>query len=289
MMENDSRPNPDELLARVKAEEEQKKRGKLKIFLGYSAGVGKTFAMLEAARLQKSERDLVVAYVETHGRPETEALMEGLEVVPRKRVEYRGVTLQEMDLDAVLARRPQLALVDELAHTNAPGSRHTKRYQDVEELIEAGIDVYTTLNVQHMESLRNVVMQITGIWMRETVPDSVIDRAAEIELVDLPPDELLKRLKEGKVYVPDEATRAAAGFFREGNLIALRELTMRTAAVRVDERLRAYMEMHAIPGPWPAAERLLVCISPNVPGGATGAHRPEAGLSAVRRVVCRLC
>ncbi len=266
MGESDSRPNPDELLARVTAEEEQRKRGKLKVFLGYSAGVGKTFAMLEAARLQKRERDLVIAYVETHGRPEIEALKEGLETVPRRRVEYRGVALQEMDLDAVLARRPQLALVDELAHTNAPGARHTKRYQDVEELIDAGIDVYTTLNIQHMESLRNVVLQITGVWMRETVPDSVIDRAAEIELVDLPPDELLKRLREGKVYVPDEATRAAAGFFREGNLIALRELAMRTAAVRVDERLRAYMEMHAIPGPWPAAERLMVCISPNSQG-----------------------
>ena len=263
MVENDSRPNPDELLAHVKAEEELKKRGKLKIFLGYSAGVGKTFAMLEAARLQKRERDLVVAYVETHGRPETEALLEGLEVIPRRRVKYRGVTLQEMDLDAVLARRPRLALVDELAHTNVPESRHPKRYQDVEELIEAGIDVYTTLNVQHVESLRNIVMQISGVWMQEAVPDSVIDKAAEIELVDLPPDELLKRLKEGKVYVPDEAARAAAGFFREGNLIALRELTMRTAAVRVDDRLRAYMQAHAIRGPWPAAERILVCISPN--------------------------
>ncbi len=263
MVEKDSRPNPDELLAQVKAAEEQKKRGKLKIFLGYSAGVGKTFAMLEAARLQKRERDIVVAYVETHGRPETEALLEGLEVIPRRRVKYRGVTLQEMDLDAVLARRPRLALVDELAHTNVPESRHPKRYQDVEELIEAGIDVYTTLNVQHVESLRNIVMQISGIWMHEAVPDSVIDKAAEIELVDLPPDELLKRLKEGKVYVPDEAARAAAGFFREGNLIALRELTMRTAAVRVDDRLRAYMQAHAIRGPWPAAERILVCISPN--------------------------
>jgi two-component system sensor histidine kinase KdpD len=263
MVENDSRPNPDELLAQVKAAEEQKKRGKLKIFLGYSAGVGKTFAMLEAARQQKKERDLVVAYVETHGRPETEALLEGLEVIPRRRVKYRGVILQEMDLDAVLARQPRLALVDELAHTNIPESRHPKRYQDVEELIEAGIDVYTTLNVQHVESLRNIVMQISGVWMQEAVPDSVIDKAAEIELVDLPPDELLKRLKEGKVYVPDEAARAAAGFFREGNLIALRELTMRTAAVRVDDRLRAYMQAHAIRGPWPAAERILVCISPN--------------------------
>jgi two-component system sensor histidine kinase KdpD len=263
MVEKDSRPNPDELLAQVKAEEEQKKRGKLKIFLGYSAGVGKTFAMLEAARLLKTERDLVVAYVETHGRPETEALLEGLEVIPRRRMKYRAVILQEMNLDAVLARRPRLAIVDELAHTNIPESRHPKRYQDVEELIEAGIDVYTTLNVQHIESLRNIVMQISGVWMQEAVPDSVIDKAAEIELVDLPPDELLKRLKEGKVYVPDEAARAAAGFFREGNLIALRELTMRTAAVRVDDRLRAYMQAHAIRGPWPAAERILVCISPN--------------------------
>jgi len=263
MVEKDSRPNPDELLAQVKAEEEQKKLGKLKIFLGYSAGVGKTFAMLEAARLLKTERDLVVAYVETHGRPETEALLKGLEVIPRRRMKYRGVILQEMDLDAVLARRPRLAIVDELAHTNIPESRHPKRYQDVEELIEAGIDVYTTLNVQHIESLRNIVMQISGVWMQEAVPDSVIDKAAEIELVDLPPDELLKRLKEGKVYVPDEAARAAAGFFREGNLIALRELTMRTAAVRVDDRLRAYMQAHAIRGPWPAAERILVCISPN--------------------------
>lgn len=263
MAKDDFRPNPDELLAQVKAEEEQKKRGKLKIFLGYCAGVGKTYAMLEAARQRKRELDVVVAYVETHGRPETEALLEGLEIVPRRGVEYRGVMLQEMDLDAVLARRPQLALVDELAHTNAPESRHPKRYQDVEELIEAGIDVYTTLNVQHLESLRNVVMQVTNIWMHETVPDSVIDKATEIELVDLPPDELLKRLKEGKVYVPDEVTRATAGFFREGNLIALRDLTMRTAAERVDEQMRAYMQIHAIRGPWPTGERLLVCISPS--------------------------
>jgi len=261
MTDNDSRPNPDELLAQVKVQEEQKKRGKLKIFLGYCAGVGKTYAMLEAARLRKGEMDVVVAYVETHGRPETEALLEGLEIIPRRQVEHRGVTLYEMDLDAVLMRRPQLVLVDELAHTNAPDSRHPKRYQDVEELIEAGIDVYTTLNVQHIESLRNVVMQVTGIWMHEMIPDSVIDKAAEIELVDIPPNELLKRLKEGKVYVPDEIARATAGFFREGNLIALRELTMRTAAQRIDDQMRAYMQIHAIRGPWPAAERLLVCVS----------------------------
>ena len=261
MTDSSPRTNPDELLARIKAEEEQRKRGKLKIFLGYAAGVGKTYAMLEAARLRRTELDVVVAYVETHGRAETEALLEGLEIIPRKQVAYRGVMLTEMDLDAILARRPRLALVDELAHTNAPDSRHHKRYLDVEELLEAGIEVYATLNVQHIESLRNVVMQVTGIWMRETIPDSVIDKAAEIELVDLPPNELLKRLKEGKVYVPDEIARATAGFFREGNLIALRELTMRTAAQRIDDQMRAYMQIHAIPGPWPTTERLLVCVS----------------------------
>ncbi|MCX5999887.1 MAG: universal stress protein [Chloroflexi bacterium] len=266
MAKDGFRPNPDDLLAHVKAREDQRRRGKLKIFLGYCAGVGKTFAMLEAARQRKAEADVVVAYVETHGRPETEALLQGLEVFPRKHADYHGVVLQEMDLDGLLQRRPQLAMVDELAHSNAPGSRHTKRYQDVEELIEAGIDVYTTLNVQHVESLRNVVMQITGIWMSETVPDSIIDEAAEIELVDLPPGELLKRLKEGRIYVPDDIARAAAGFFRVGNLIALRELAMRRAAERVDEQMRAYMQVHGIPGPWPSAERLMVCISPAPPG-----------------------
>jgi two-component system sensor histidine kinase KdpD len=263
----ESRPSADELLARIKTEEEQKKRGRLKIFLGYVAGVGKTYTMLEAARQRKDELDVVVALVETHGRAETEALLEGLEIIPRKQVEYRGVTLTEMDLDAVLARRPKLALVDELAHTNAPDSRHPKRYQDVEELLEAGIDVYTTLNVQHVESLRNVVTQITGIWMRETVPDSVIDDASEIEVVDLPTDELLQRLQEGKVYVPAQIASATEKFFRRGNLTALREMTMRMAAKHVDEQTRAYMETHAIPGPWPSGERLLVCISPS-PAGA---------------------
>ncbi|MFA4837765.1 MAG: sensor histidine kinase KdpD, partial [Dehalococcoidia bacterium] len=261
MAEIDSRPNPDELLARVKAEEDQKKRGKLKIFLGYAAGVGKTYTMLEAARQRKSEMDVVVGYVETHGRVETEALLEGLEIIPLRRVEYRGVVLSEMDLDAVLSRRPQLALVDELAHTNAPNSRHPQRYQDVEELLEAGIDVYTTLNVQHIESLRDVVAQITSVWVRETVPDSTIDKAAEIELVDLPPDELLKRLKEGKVYISRQVQQAIEKFFRKGNLTALRELTMRAVVERVGEQKRAYMQGHAIPGPWPTAERLLVCVT----------------------------
>ena len=192
MAQSDSRPNPDELLARVKAEEARIKRGRLKIFLGYAAGVGKTYTMLEFARQRKNERDVVVAYVETHGRKETEALLEGLEIIPRKQVEYRGVKLSEMDLDAVLARHPDLAIVDEYAHTNAPGSRHAKRYQDIEELLEAGIDVYTTLNIQHVESMRNVVAQVTDVWVRETVPDSAVDMATDIELVDLPPDELIK-------------------------------------------------------------------------------------------------
>jgi len=266
MAEKNSRPNPDEVLARIKAEGKQKKRGRLKLFLGYAAGVGKTYTMLEAAGQLKKELDFVVAYVETHGRAETEALLEGLEVIPRRQVEYRGVSLTEMDLDAVLARRPQLALVDELAHTNAPDSRHPKRYQDVEELLEAGIDVYTTLNVQHIESLQSTVSQITGVWVHETVPDTVIDNAAEIELVDLPPEDLLKRLKEGKVYVPEQIARAAANFFREGNLIALRELSMRTAAQRVDEQMRAHMETRAVRGPLAAVERILVCVRPGPQG-----------------------
>jgi two-component system sensor histidine kinase KdpD len=256
------RPDPDELLARVQAEEQQQARGRLKIFLGYAAGVGKTFAMLEAAHQRRAEGvDVVVGYIETHRRAETESKLAGLEVIPRRQVEYRGALVPEMDVDAVLARHPQLALVDELAHTNAPGSRHPKRHQDVSELLAAGIDVYTTLNIQHLESLNDVVAQITGVVMRETVPDRVVDEATEIELIDLPPDELLKRLGEGKVYVPEQAARAIQQFFRKGNLTALREMTMRAAAERVDDQMRAYMQTRAIPGPWPAGERLLVAIS----------------------------
>ena len=264
MIEKHLRPNPDELLARVQAEEKQQARGKLKIFLGYAAGVGKTYAMLDAAAHERKGAgiDVVIAYVETHGRAETEALVQGLEVVPRRQVEYRRASLAEMDVDAVLARKPQLALVDELAHTNAPDSRHPKRYQDVEELLAAGIDVYTTLNIQHLESLNDIVAQITGIIVHETVPDSVIDEANEIELVDLPPDELLQRLKDGKVYVPEQAARAIEQFFRKGNLTALRELSLRRTAARVDDQMRAYMETRAIAGPWAANERLLVCVSP---------------------------
>ncbi len=233
----------------------------------------------------KKSLTVVVAYVETHGRSETEALLEGLEIIPRKQLEYQGLILSEMDLDAVLKRRPQLALVDELAHTNAPDSRHLKRYQDVEELLEAGIDVYTTLNVQHIETLRDVVAQITGIWMRETLPDSLIDTANEIEIVDLPPEELLKRLKDGKVYVPDQIAQATAMFFRKGNLTALRELTMRVAAKHVDKQKQVYMRAHAIPGPWLTSERLLVCVSLN-PADSLIRSTHQISPAVRRRMVC---
>jgi two-component system sensor histidine kinase KdpD len=258
-----NRPDPDELLARIQAEEKQRTRGRLKIFFGYAAGVGKTYAMLEAAHQRKAEGvDVVVGYVETHKRVETEDMLRGLEVLLPKTITYRNIQLLEMDIDRILKRKPQLVLVDELAHTNTPGSRHAKRYQDVEELLTVGINVYTTLNIQHLESLNDVVAQITGTKVRETVPDSVIDEVTEIELIDLPPDELLNRLKEGKVYIPEQAERAIEKFFRQGNLTALRELTMRRAAERVDDQMLDYMEKRAIPGPWPAGERLLVCISP---------------------------
>ncbi len=262
-----ARPDPDTLLAKIQAEEKAPPRGKLKIFLGYAAGVGKTFAMLEAARHRKSQGvDVVAGYIETHGRADTEALLAGLEILPRREAEYRGVSFSEMDVDAVLARHPALILVDEFAHTNAPGSRHPKRYLDVEEIRDAGIDVFTTLNIQHIESLNDVVAQVTGVIVRETIPDRVFDEAAEIEVVDLPPDELLIRLKEGKVYIPDQAARAIGNFFRRGNLTALREITLRRAANRVDDQMRAYMQSREIPGPWAAGERLMVCISPGALG-----------------------
>jgi len=262
MAENFKRPDPDELLARLEEEEQQQTRGKLKIFLGYVAGVGKTYAMLEAAHQRKEEGvDVVAGYVETHGRKETEALVMGLEVLPRRQIEYRATNLSDMDLDAVLARRPQLVLVDELAHTNAPGLRHPKRYQDVEEILDAGINVYTTVNIQHLESLKDVVQQITGITVRETVPDRIIDEAHEIELVDLPTDELLNRLRDGKVYISDQAVRALEKFFRKGNLTALRELSLRRAAERVDSQMLNYMHNKSISGPWAAGDRILVCVS----------------------------
>jgi two-component system sensor histidine kinase KdpD len=254
------RPSPDALLEVARREESR--AGKLKIFVGAAPGIGKTYEMLLDAQARKRDGyDVVVGVVETHGRAETEALLENLEVAPRRRIGYKDHWLEEMDLDAILARRPQIALVDELAHTNPPGSRHPKRYLDVEELLSAGINVYTTVNIQHIESLNDVVAQITRIRVRETVPDSIFDRADAIELVDLTPDDLIQRLKEGKVYVPKQARRALEHYFSPGNLTALRELTMRRTAERVDAQLLTHMRAHAIPGPWAAGQRLLVCIS----------------------------
>jgi two-component system sensor histidine kinase KdpD len=249
-------------------------RGKLKIFLGAAAGVGKTFAMLQDARMKQADgTKILVGFVETHGRSETTALLQGLDVLPRRVVEHQGARLEEFDLDAALSHRGELILVDELAHTNAPDSRHAKRWQDVEELLDAGINVFTTLNVQHIESLRDVVGQITGIRVWETVPDTFFDRADEVELVDLPPDELLERLREGKVYVPEQAKHAIENFFRKGNLIALREMSLRRTAERVDSQMRDYREDHAIRQVWPVAERILVCVGP----GPLGERLVRAG------------
>ena len=265
MSDRDGRPNPDALLRQAG----KAGRGRLKVFLGAAPGVGKTYEMLQIAQAKRHEGvDVVAAVVETHGRKETEALIAGLEVVPRREVDYRGRTLQEMDLDAVLARRPGLVLVDELAHTNAPGSRHPKRYLDVEELLGAGIDVYTTLNIQHVESLNDVVAQITRIRVRETVPDSVIDAADDIEVIDLTPSDLLQRLKEGKVYVPQQAERAIQNYFSAANLTALRELALRRTAQRVDDQMVDYMRSRAITGPWAAGERVLVIVD-GTPSGAS--------------------
>ena len=262
-MNEDVRADPDKLLEAIQRQETQQKRGKLKIFLGMAAGVGKTYAMLEAARKQQSLGvDVVIGYVETHGRKETDALTVGLQFIPRKTSEYRGVTLSEMDVDAVLARKPKLALVDELAHTNAPGSRHPKRFQDILELLDAGIDVYTSLNVQHVESRAHTVEEITGSSIHETVPDSVLD-LAEIELIDIAPDDLMRRLDEGKVYMPDRAAVAMVNFFREGNLTALREMALRLAAERVGQDVRDYMQVMQIQGPWKTGHRLLVAVSPS--------------------------
>ncbi|MFO0736635.1 MAG: sensor histidine kinase KdpD [Labilithrix sp.] len=264
MKQETRRPNADELLVRLHVEERRAKRGKLTVFFGAAPGVGKTYAMLEAARTERDlRRDVVVGVVETHGRYETAALTIGLELLPRRKIDHRGVKLEELDLDAVLARRPGLILVDELAHTNAPGSRHAKRWQDVDEILDAGIDVYTTVNVQHLESLNDVVAQITGVVVRETVPDRLIEEADEIRLVDLPPAELLERLHAGKVYVPEQAQRALDGFFKKGTLTALRELALRRTAERVDEQVASEQRAEGVERPWPVAERILVCVSPS--------------------------
>jgi len=260
-MTNMERPSPEEFLARARAEEDRLARAKLKIFFGAAAGVGKTYAMLvEAHERRRAGVDVVVGLVETHRRPETAALLEGLEIIPRRPVEYRGTRLEEFDLDAALSRRPALLLLDELAHTNVPGSRHRKRWQDVEELLGAGIDVDTTLNVQHVESLVDVVADVTGVVMRESVPDSILERADEIELVDLPPDDLLQRLREGKVYVPEQAEWARANFFKKPTLAALRELALRQTAQRVDAQMEFYRRSEGIAAAWAVRERMLVCI-----------------------------
>src|SRR6201992_2527506 len=256
----EQRPSPEALLEA--ARREQAGVGNLRIFVGAAPGVGKTYEMLLQARAKRKDgADVVIGVVETHGRKETEALLEGLPVIPRKSVGYRGHAIEEMDLDAVIARHPKIVLVDELAHTNAPGSRHPKRYLDVEEILANGIDVYTTVNIQHIESLNDVIAQITGIRVRETVPDSVFDRADAIALVDTAPDDLIQRLREGKVYVPKQAERALEHYFSPGNLTALRELALRRTADRVDEQLLNHMQANAIAGPWAAGERILVCVS----------------------------
>ena len=278
---SEDRPDPDVLLRRIQRDEDGARRGRLKVFFGAAPGVGKTYAMLEAARVKRSAGvDVVIGWLETHGRSETDALAEGFERLPAHELEYRGLSLPEFDIDAALARKPGLLLVDELAHSNAPGSRHPKRWQDVVELLEAGIDVWTTLNVQHLESVNDLVSRITGVVVRETLPDRVLDEADDVEFVDLPPDELLRRLAEGKVYVPDQVERAVHQFFRKGNLTALRELALRLTAEHVDTAVQDYRRDHAIETTWPVAERVLLCIRPN----------PESGrlVRAARRLAARL-
>ncbi len=278
---NDKRPDPDQLLNRVQMEAAQEKRGKLKIFFGSSPGVGKTYSMLEAARAKKAEGvDVVVGLLETHGRKETAAMLEGLEILPSQELEYRGAKLKEFDIDGALKRKPGLLLVDELAHTNAPGARHLKRWQDVQELLDLGVNVYSTLNVQHLESLNDIVAQITGVVVRETLPDKVLETADEVELIDLPPDDLLKRLQEGKVYMAEAAQRAVKNFFRKGNLIALREMALRITADRVNDQVQDYRKTKAITQTWATADKILVCVSPS-PSSANlvrAAHRMAKSL-----------
>ena len=253
------RPDPDALLREV--EKAESVQGKLKVFLGYSPGVGKTYSMLMEARVRRRRGDdIVVGVVETHGRSETALLVEGLEVIPRLTGDYKGIALDEMDLDAILARKPDVVLVDELAHTNAPWCRHPKRYQDVVELLKAGVDVYTTLNVQHLESQNDVITRITGVRMSETVPDWIIDEAEEIQTIDVPLETLFDRLREGKVYVPEEARRAVEAFFQRGHLVALREIALNIVARKMDTELLNYRRARAISVPWPAAEKLMVCL-----------------------------
>ena len=266
MSDDSEKGQSEELLLPVSAEVREYKpaRGRLKIFLGAAAGVGKTYRMLsQAQEMRNTGIDLVVGIAETHGRAETEALLVGLEVIPRREVVVQGIKLKEMDLEAILARRPKLALVDELAHTNVPGSRYAKRYQDVEELIDNGIDVFATLNIQHVESLKDVVQEITGVKVGETLPDRFLETAEEVELVDITPEVLLKRFREGKVYVPEKAEQAMQRFFRKGNIFALRELALRYTAKHVEGDLRSYSELTVVKTPVPVGSRILVCITPS--------------------------
>ena len=259
MKEQTLRPDPDALLKEI--ESENVKKGRLKIFLGYAPGVGKTYAMLNDAHvLKKRDVDVVVGFVETHKRAETEMLLTGLEVLPAKTIDYKGIVLREMDIDGILARRPDVVLVDELAHTNAEGSRHPKRYQDIEELLENGIDVHTAINIQHFESMNDSVAKITGVRMQETLPDTFFDRADEVQVIDVPWEELNQRLKEGKVYIPQQAVHAIDNFFQRGNLFALRELMLTLVARKMDSELINYMRAKAISGPWPTSEKLVVCV-----------------------------
>jgi two-component system sensor histidine kinase KdpD len=270
------RPSPEALLEAAAREE----RSRFRLFVGAAPGVGKTYAMLQAAGERREEGvEIVVGVVETHGRAETEALLEGLEVIPRRIVPYRGQTLLEMDLDAILARRPAIVLVDELAHTNAPESRHPKRFLDVEELLNAGIEVWSTVNIQHLESLNDVVAQVTGVRVRETVPDGVLDRADDVRLIDLSPEDLLERLREGKVYIPEQAERALQHFFQPAQLGALRQLALRETAEHVDEQMEARRRAQAAPALWPVAERIMVAID--------GGPRSESLLRTARRVAER--
>nr|HML82441.1 two-component system sensor histidine kinase KdbD [Thiomonas arsenitoxydans] len=263
MTDPDIRPSPDALLAQVQQDAEQAQRGRLKLFFGASPGVGKTYAMLMAARRLRDEGvDVCVGLVETHGRAETARLLEGLEQIPLREVRHGAHLLREFDPAAALARRPAVLLVDELAHSNAPGSRHPKRWQDVEELLDAGIDLYTTLNVQHLESVSDIVGGITGVQVRETLPDRIFERADEVVLVDLPPDDLLQRLKDGKVYLPEQAAHAVRNFFRKGNLLALRQLALRLTAEQVEGEMRDYRSRRVGGAVWDAAEALLVCAGP---------------------------
>src|SRR3981081_86064 len=288
---SEQRPDPDLLLAKVKRQEAEARRGSRRIYCGSSAGVGKTYAMLVAGRKLKAEgRDVVIGVVETHGRSETAALLVDLEILPPKPMTYRGKDLGEFDLDAALLRHPSLILVDELAHSNVQGARHPKRWQDVEELLAAGIDVFTTLNVQHLESLNDVVGGITNVRVWETVTDTVFDDADEVVLVDIPADELLERLKAGKVYVPHQAERAANNFFRKGNLMALRELALRRTADRVEGDVQAYRVDKSIETVWKTANALLTCVGPDAGAERVGGAAARRGGGPVEcRVACHLC